>query len=154
RVTIAFGLTASPANCSPPQFCPVYNEYQESGSHTYTWQGVVTTGEFRRDIKGVAVVMNIFGPTFETNASMRYGTKPTISSLSATPAIFDPDNAAQQTISVGWSTPLQNITGTIKIEFLNQSSQSILRTITLMGQTPGTVTTNWDGHADNGTPVA
>jgi flagellar hook assembly protein FlgD len=43
---------------------------------------------------------------------------------------------------------------TVKGEFRNLTSNSILRTVTTASQSAGTVTLTWDGRADNGAWVA
>ncbi len=153
NVTIAFSPQPAgqlPANCDPPQFCLLRDEYQESGPHTFRWSGADGTGRFRSDIRQVAVVT--YRHLFSKNAVVLFGTSPPISNLQVTPSYFGPATGTTQTVSFTLGgTRSANIT----VIFQNQESGSILHTVTLLNQLPGTITTPpWDGRAGNGMWVA
>jgi hypothetical protein len=108
RIIVAFGPTANIVNnCNPPQFCPVGDRYEESGSHKYYWAGVDPSGVFRSDVRGVVVVGHTY--SFAKNAVVVYGTKPVVNSLTVQPPIFSPENADQQ----------------IKVDFTSYQSEAV-----------------------------
>ncbi|MDQ6891116.1 MAG: right-handed parallel beta-helix repeat-containing protein [Acidobacteriota bacterium] len=151
RVTALFaptGLTGP--NCNPPRFCIPLARYEESGPHTIYWGGTDSTGAYRGDAGHLSVFTD--RSSFAANAVVAYGTKPTITNLKVTPAFYGPA-AGTQRIELDLTT-YQNQAVTISIQFLNQTSLSILRTITLSSQPSGHFSTTWDGHADNGMWVA
>jgi flagellar hook assembly protein FlgD len=151
RVTIAFAPTTGVyQTCDPPQFCLVVQRYEESGTHTYYWAGVDATGAVRGEIQGIAIASDHIN--FSKNALVVYGTKPVLSAVAVAPPVFGPA-VGSQTVWFNLST-YQNQPVDVTITFLNQSSLSILRTLHLTGQAPGTVTAVWDGRADNGMLVA
>jgi hypothetical protein len=151
RVTIAFAPTTGVyQTCSPPQFCLVVQRYEESGTHTYYWAGVDATGAERGEIQGIAIASD--HKNFSKNAVVVYGTKPVLSAVAVGPPVFGPA-VGTQTVWFNLST-YQNQPVDMTITFLNQSSLSILRTLHLTGQMPGTVAAVWDGRADNGMLVA
>ncbi|HVT18587.1 MAG TPA: FlgD immunoglobulin-like domain containing protein [Thermoanaerobaculia bacterium] len=154
RVTIAFGPVGTPYgvvdSCAPPQFCLVYQKYEEPGVHSIFWAGVDPTGALRTDIHGVAVITE--RSAFAKNAVVMYGSKPSVLYVRVTPPIFGPATGTQ-TVSFDLSTN-GNQPANVAISFLNQASLSVLRTISLVGVAPGHVTATWDGTADNGMPVA
>jgi flagellar hook assembly protein FlgD len=153
RVSIAFSMTAVlwQGSCDPPpQFCLPAQEYQESGSHTVTWAGVDATGAFRGDVRGIGIVAD--REQFAKNAVIAYGSKPRITNVRVTPPVFGPAVGTQK-VELDLATNL-NQPVELAVSFLNQSSLSTLRTITIPQQPPGHVTVTWDGRADNGMLVA
>jgi flagellar hook assembly protein FlgD len=152
RVSIA--LSQSPVlyqgSCDLPQFCILTEEYQESGSHTVAWAGVDATGAFRGDIRGIGIVTD--RTHFAKNAVIAYGSKPRITNVRVTPPVFGPAVGPQK-VELDLATNL-NQPVEVAVSFLNQSSLSTLRTITVPQQPPGHVTVTWDGRADNGMLVA
>jgi flagellar hook assembly protein FlgD len=153
RVSIAFSQTAVlyQGSCDPPpQFCLPVQEYQESGSHTVTWAGVDATGAFRGDIRGLGIVAE--RDQFAKNAVIAYGSKPRITNVRVTPPVFGPAVGTQK-VEFDLVTNL-NQSVEVAVSFLNQSSLSTLRTVTIPQQAPGHVTVTWDGRADNGMLVA
>jgi flagellar hook assembly protein FlgD len=151
RVTIGISPTSPvPANCNPPQYCPLNQLYQESGPHTFTWAGIDDTGAFRTDLRTLGIVVN--RNTFSQNAVVLYGTKPVMTNLKVTPPVFGPASGGQ-TVSLD-VTSYQSQPVTVTVTFQNQASLSTLRTVSLSGQAPGHVAIPWDGRADNGMLVA
>jgi flagellar hook assembly protein FlgD len=152
RVSIALSQSSVlyQGNCNPPQFCIVTEEYQESGLHTVTWASVDATGAFRGDILGIGIVAD--RNQFAKNAVIAYGSKPRVTNVRVTPPVFGPAVGSQQVefdLTTNLSQPVQ-----VAVSFLNQSSLSTLRTITVPVQPPGHVTVPWDGRANNGMFVA
>jgi len=150
-VTIAVGPTVSIAdNCSPPQYCPVRLRYEEPGAHTVYWAGVDATGAFLAGTRGIAAVSE--RSAFAQNAVVLYGSKPNLNLMKVTPAIFGPA-VGTQAVSFTLGTN-QGQPSNVTVTFLNQSSLSVLRTITQSAVSSGAVTITWDGRADNGMLVA
>jgi len=151
RVTLAFSPPGTFwGDCNPPRFCILDAKYEESGSHTITWAGADPTGAYRGDIAQLALVTD--RKAFSANAVVVFGTKPTVSNVRATPPFYSPA-AGSQTVEFDLAT-YQSQAASITITFLNQTSLSVLRTLTLSNQAPGHVTRTWDGKADNGMAVA
>ena len=150
-VTIAVGPTVNIAdNCSPPQYCVVRLRYEEAGAHTIYWAGVDATGAFLPGIRGIAAISE--RSAFAQNAVVLYGSKPNPIVMNVSPAIFGPA-VGTQAVSFNLGT-YQGQPATVTVTFLNQSSLSVLRTITRSGVASGPVTIPWDGRADNGMLVA
>jgi len=150
-VTIAVGPTVNIAdNCSPPQYCLVRLRYEEAGPHTIYWAGVDGTGAFLPGIRGIAAISE--RSAFAQNAVVLYGSKPNLTLMKVTPAIFGPA-VGTQAVSFTLGT-YQGQPSSVTVTFLNQSSLSVLRTITQSGVSSGAVTVTWDGRADNGMLVA
>jgi flagellar hook assembly protein FlgD len=150
-VTIAVGPTPNIAdNCSPPQYCILHQQYDDGRPHTIFWAGVDNTGTFLPGIIGIAAVSE--RSAFSANAVVSYGTLPQIAALNVEPAVFGPA-AGPQNVGFVLST-YQNKPVDVAITFQNQSSLSILRTVTATGIAPGIVQVPWDGTADNGMLVA
>jgi flagellar hook assembly protein FlgD len=153
RVTIALSSSLPMySNCNPPQFCILQNEFQGSGPHTVRWAGTDPSGRYRPDITKVVVVR--YRDEFPRTATVLSGTKPSISGLQVTPTpIFRPVDGATRTVSFTLST-FNNMSVSYKVEFLNQDSVSVLRTISVASGPPGAKSVVWDGKADNGMFVA
>ena len=150
-VTIAVGPTPNIAdNCSPPQYCILHQQYDDGKPHTIYWAGVDNTGAFLPNIIGVGAVSE--RSAFSANAVVSYGTLPQITVLNVSPAVFGPA-AGPQNVGFVLST-YQNKPVNVVVTFQNQSSLSILRTVTATGIAPGIVQIPWDGTADNGMLVA
>jgi len=150
-MVLGFSPTADVDNlCPAPQYCLIYWVYQESGAHAVSWAGTDNTGKYRSDLQTVAGHCYKDGWAF--NTAMAFGTKPVITNYQVQPPVYGPDSGSQ-TVSLDLST-YTSIQSTVKIEYLNQSSLSVLRTITLNNVNPGHITTTWDGLADNAMRVA
>jgi flagellar hook assembly protein FlgD len=150
RVIVVFTNKAEAVPCGPDDYCWKYNWYQPSGSNTLYWNGVDDTGHFRPDLNRVSVTS--FRSNFPQNAVVLFGSKATMTNLSASPVVFGPAGGTQ-TISFDLAT-YQSQAANVEVTFLNVGSNSILRTITLSNQPAGHLTLNWDGKADNGMWVA
>jgi flagellar hook assembly protein FlgD len=150
RVSIALSTVSSPPQGCDNNVCLAFEKYEESGNHTITWSGTDTTGVYNPSYKIAAIVSS--QSAFQKNVVVVFGTKPNLTNLIVSPPTFGPSNG-MQTVSFDMST-YQNQAAVVKIQFFNQGSLSILRTIDIPNQTPGHVTVNWDGRADNGMFVA
>jgi flagellar hook assembly protein FlgD len=131
--------------------CITDNRYEESGWHTITWAGVDASGVYRAEGFDTATITSNLDH-FSKNAVVLFGTKPTVQNVAINPPVFAPLYVVP-VVSFDLGT-YQNQPVTVTVTFLNQSSLSTLRTITLTGQAPGHVTVPWDGRADNGMFVA
>jgi len=149
-VTVMFSPTDNWPDCNPPRYCLVSNEYG-GPTRTAYWAGVDDTGVLRPDLKYVAKGW-LPGATQYYTASAVFGGKPTIANLALSPPIFSPA-AGSQNVAFDLST-YQNTAVTVTVSYLNQTSLSVLRTMTFTGQVPGHLTLPWDGRADNGTFVS
>lgn len=140
-----------PAGCDPPNVCILYHKYEESGTHTYSWAGVDSAGVFHPDVKGYSLGSN--RAYFAQNAVVVYGTKPVISGslVTVSPPVFMP-GTGNQSVNFTLST-YQNQQATVTVTYMNQSSLSVLRTITA-NVSPGAVSIPFDGRADNNMWVA
>jgi flagellar hook assembly protein FlgD len=132
-------------------------EYQSSGTHELTWYGIGFLDIFLGDAPGLTIIRRT--DIWPRNTTLLYGTAPSISNLTIIPSFFNPASAP---------SPLQNgqmIAGTLtspvgrqvslSVQFMNMSSGSVLRTVTLPAQASGTsFQVHWDGRADNGAWVA
>jgi flagellar hook assembly protein FlgD len=152
--SIIFTTTAEDhiySTCDPTRICPVLRKYEESGAHSFRWSGVDQTGAFRGDEIKRSIAVNE-QQYWTKNAVILYGTKPTITNLRVTPAVYGPA-VGTQSITLDLTT-YQNQSASVSVSFLNQSSLSTLRTVTAANQVPGPVTIPWDGRADNGMWIA
>ncbi|MEO8190351.1 MAG: FlgD immunoglobulin-like domain containing protein, partial [Acidobacteriota bacterium] len=140
-----------PSGCSiPPDFCMPAGEYQESGTFTVTWPGLDPAGVLRKDIK--AIVLELRTDTFSKNAVVLFGSKPVLTNLRVDPPSYGPAGG-NQVVSFDVTT-YQTAPVSATVTFRNQSSMSVLRTLTAASQPPGHISIPWDGHADNGMWVA
>ncbi len=146
----SLGAGAATPSCTPPNVCIFLRKYEEAGSHTVSWAGVDQEGVFRPEVRNVGVLNG--QAEFSKNAVVLYGTKPTVTGVRVDPPVLGPI-LGTQTVSFDFTT-YQAQAADVSIEYLNQGSKSILRTILLPGRTPGHVTAVWDGRADNGMLVA
>jgi hypothetical protein len=153
RVTIVFdrdGTGLITHDCNFPRYCLVNSKYEESGAHTVYWSGTDSTGALRGDLTRVAVSTDQY--LFSKNAVVQFGSKPTITSPRVTPPLLGPALGSQNiTFTLG---TYQSQPAAVTVTILNQSSVSVLRTITVPSQAAGAVTIVWDGRADNGMLVA
>jgi flagellar hook assembly protein FlgD len=152
---VSIGLTPNangqvPSNCNTPNFCLAFNKYEESGPHTVAWAGVDDTGIYRPDIRKIGVVTQRY--LFSKNAVVVFGTKPAVTNVTVTPAVFGPARGTQ-TVAFDLAT-YQNQTVSVAVSFLNQTSRSVLRAISLPNEPAGHQTAVWDGRADNGVLMA
>lgn len=131
-------------------------DYQSSGAHEVFWYG--------RGYDSVWYIGNTTGLTvirrndvWPRNMTLVYGTAPAVSYLTIPWLVFNPGaattllNGAEFRMTV---STFQSRTVTVKGEFKNLSSSSILRTVTTAPQAAGQVVLNWNGRADNGAWVA
>lgn len=151
RVSIGFGPgTPVQAHCNPPNFCLLYNQYQDSRPRTIQWAGVDETGALRPDLRGVGVMT--MHHEFSKNAIVLYGSAPTVMSVESHPPVIGPaTGSAEITFDL---TTYDDEPVDVTIQFRNQESLSDLRTITAPATLPGPVSIEWDGRADNGMLVA
>ena len=130
------------------------NEYQSTGAHEYAWYGWSVGNAYVAGLPYMTVVRQF--DVIDRNATVVYGMAATISVTAIQPPIFNP---AAGTTTVGQDyqvavTSYSNRQVTLKAEFRNASSGSILRTINMGPSAPGNLTIHWDGRADNGEWVA
>ncbi len=155
NVTISvFNKGLSSFECDQPAqkaLCLVNRSYEESGPHTFTWAGVDATGVYRANLYSLLSVTTI-RDRFARNAVVLFGTKPTVQNVAVNPPAFTVGSTTS-TVAFALET-YQHQSADITVTFLNQSSLSTLRTITLATQAPGQITVPWDGRADNGAFVA
>ncbi len=155
RVSVAaYNSRYSGTDCNQPvegALCAVNRRYEESGPHTFTWAGVDATGVYRANLY-TALDLTTLRDRFAKNAVVLFGTKPTVQNVAVNPPALAP-LVTMTTVSFDLTT-YQNQPADITVTFLNQSSLSTLRTITLPAQSPGHITVLWDGRADNGMFVA
>ena len=135
-------------SCSLPQMCLVYNRYEEMGAHSVSWAGVDSAGSSHPEMNQMVVVSR--RTLFPKNAVVVYGTRPSVTNVFATPRVV---SAGTLNLTLDLAT-FQNVTSSITVTFLNQTSLTVLRTITVPTQAPGHVTIPWDTRADNGMLVA
>ncbi len=133
--------------CSlPDSFCFPAGEYRESGTHTGWWAGVDPAGAFRGNIGSIVLLRG--DGSFSQNAVVLFGTRPTLGNLVVEPPNYNP-GSGPQTVALDVSS-FQNQPVTVSVEFFNQESRSVLRTVTATGKPAGHVAIPWDGRADNG----
>jgi flagellar hook assembly protein FlgD len=134
--------------CNPPNVCLTNEKYEESGTHSLTWAGTNSSGGFAAGPNLTKVTVDSWRTDWPKNAVVLFGTKPAISNVGATPAMFGPTVGTEQ-IAFDLST-FQSQSVPVTITVINHASLSVLRSITLTNQAPGHVTASWDGRADNG----
>ncbi len=151
QISIALApWTSAGGNCDPPQFCPILDQFVPAGTYTFRWSGLDPTGVYRTDMVGIGVLLHKF--TWPANGVLLFGSKPTLTNVTVTPAVYGPANGPQQ---VEFDlTAYQNQPAEITVTFTNLSSSSVLRTVSIPSQAPGHATIPWDGRADNGMWVA
>jgi len=140
-------------DCAQPtgtSFCPVFDRYESSGSHTFHWVGLNHLGQY------VGEAVNRIGffssrGTFAKNAAVLFGTQPTLTGMVLDPVRFE--SGASQTATVSFGTYLSH-PAAVQVTYQNLQTQSVLRTITLGNQSPGAAVATWDGRGDNGVLVA
>jgi flagellar hook assembly protein FlgD len=130
--------------------------YQAGGSHEFIWYG--RSWDDAWDLgksTGVTVVRR--NDIWPRSLTLVYGTAPTISNLVISMPVFNPASSAGgfggEVFSISLST-FQSRSVTVKGEFRNLVSNSVLRTTITSPQAAGVATLNWDGRADNGAWVA
>ena len=118
---------------------------------TVYFGGADPSGRYVADAENFTAAWSLRS-NFAKNAIVLYGTKPVITNLTLTPAMYGPD-VSDQDVEFDLATYLnQNVT--ITLTFVNQASVSALRTVTLTNHAPGHVLASWDGLADSGMWVA
>jgi flagellar hook assembly protein FlgD len=148
-VTVAMGPTQQ-ATCNPPNFCLYNAVYQEAGTHSIAWAGTDTTGAFRPDIVKIMVFSD--QRLFPLGAVMVFGRIPSVTNVHVTPPDFGPMNGTQ--VASFTLATYQSQAVAVTVSFLNQTSLSTLRTISIPSQAPGNINVTWDGRADDGSLVA
>jgi flagellar hook assembly protein FlgD len=155
NVTISvFGTRLTSNECNQPPdkaLCLVKRKYEECGPHTFIWAGVDATGVYRANAYSLLSITTV-RDRFARNAVVVFGTKPTVQNVAVNPPAFAVGSTTP-TVSLDLGTH-RNQLADVTISFLNQSSLSTLRTITLNAQSPGHIAAWWDGRADNGVFVA
>ena len=157
RVTIALTseILYKGFSCENPPpsgaLCLVNRKYEESGAHTFVSAGVDVAGVYRAGGFKYLTLVTERG-VFAKNAVVLFGSKPTVQNLVVTAPVLAPGQN-ESTVAFDLGT-FQSQPADVTVTFLNQSSVSVLRTITLPAQSPGHVTVPWDGRADNGMCVA
>ncbi|HEY2092418.1 MAG TPA: FlgD immunoglobulin-like domain containing protein [Thermoanaerobaculia bacterium] len=150
RVYVVFSVNTETQPCGSTDYCFENQVYEPSGRKTVYWSGVDDAGVLRTDLNHATTAC--FVTTFPKNAVILYGSKPTVGPVSVTAPYYGPAFGTQ---TVGFDlTTYQSQVATIQVTFKNQSTGSILRTVTQQGQAAGHVTITWDGRADNGMWVA
>ena len=139
-------------DCTAPTYCVALNRFEESGSHTFQWSGLSSSGGLLGDPLYLRIISS--RASFPKNVVVVYGTRPNISTtVQAMPSQFRPDWGSGQSVTLDFST-FQGQSASVQLEFMNLASQSTLRTVVFAGQSPGHFTWVWDGRADNGMRVA
>src|SRR5262249_5257889 len=154
RVSIMFRKDQSIVDndCTAPTYCVALNRFEESGPHTFQWSGLGTSGGLLGDPLYLRIISS--RASWPRNVVVVYGTRPSISAtVQAVPSQFRPDFGPGQNVTLDFST-FQSQGASVKLEFMNLATQSILRTVVLNSQNPGHFTWVWDGRADNGMRVA
>jgi flagellar hook assembly protein FlgD len=151
RIWIAFSpYRPVPAHCDAPNFCLLMDSYEESGVHTIEWAGVDDLGRFRPDVASVGIVSG--RSRFSQNAVVLFGMKPGVGNVRVNPPVFGPA-VGQLAVTFDLGAP-QGQAVDIQVKFMNQESLSVLRTLSLPGQSAGAKSVTWDGRAENGMWVA
>jgi flagellar hook assembly protein FlgD len=151
----ATSLAETPLTCAPASEC-IAQEYQAPGPHEVVWYGTSLTGA---DISH-APRLTAFrrGDIWPKNVVFAYGMAPRLSNLTITPILFNPGSApltlAGQELRLTVVTANASWNASLKAEFRNRSSGSVLRTITTASASAGSQAVVWDGRADNGAFVA
>ena len=156
-LVVAKMATASEGSGECDNYC-LLSEYQASGAHEIVSFGRSISGADVSAIPYVLIVRKY--DSIEKNLTVVYG-MPVTMSVTITRPMFNP---AAGTTGAGGSPLLQEYhltvgtyggrQVTIKAQFRNTSSNSILRTIDLGPVTAGNIVLAWDGRADSGVWVA
>jgi flagellar hook assembly protein FlgD len=130
-------------------------EYQASGNHEISWYGRSINGTF---LAGAGITIIRRTDIWPRNVTLLYGSAPVISNLAFSSAVFNPASAPSplangEAITMTLTSPASRPVS-VKAEFRNITSGSILRTISTALQPAGTFEIDWDGRADNGAWVA
>ena len=151
----ATSLNETPLSCAPSE-C-VAQDYQAPGPHEVVWyNGFSLSGADISQAPRLIVFRR--GDIWPKNLVFAYGLAPLLYGLTITPILFNPASvplpltgqefrATVTTANTAW-------TASLKAEFRNRSSGSVLRTITTSSAPAGTRVVTWDGRADNGVFVA
>ncbi|HEV2719129.1 MAG TPA: FlgD immunoglobulin-like domain containing protein [Thermoanaerobaculia bacterium] len=151
----ATSLSETPLSCSPSE-C-VAQEYQPPGPHEVVWHsGLSLNGTDISQLSRLTVFRR--GDIWPKNLVFAYGLAPLMTGLTINPILFNPASsplplAGQQfSVTVRPANPAWTVS--LKAEFRNRSSGTILRTVTTTPAAAGAQTVTWDGRADNGAFVA
>ncbi|MGH9315576.1 MAG: Ig-like domain-containing protein [Thermoanaerobaculia bacterium] len=127
----------------------IYDSYDHTGDHTFTWMGTDSSGRFL-PFAGHLQICRCLSPALSPNYAIVYGTAPTMGSVRMTPAVYDPTRGSQSLdFEVGSAVGGLGVT----VQIVNQASASVLRTFT-QALSSGHATLTWDGRSDNGLLVA
>jgi FlgD Ig-like domain len=131
-------------------------EYQAPGPHEAVWYGSSVSGVDISNSPRLIVLRR--GDVWPKNLVLAYGLAPRLSDLTVTPALFNPASAplplsGEEFRFNVWSANSASVVS-VRAEFRNRSSGSILRTITTSALPVGSRLIVWDGRADNGAFVA
>ena len=151
----ATSLNETPLSCSPSE-C-VAQEYQAPGPHEVVWyNGFSLSGADISQLPRLIVFRR--GDIWPKNLVFAYGFAPLLTGLTITPVLFNPAAVplplAGQELRANVTTANAAWTVSLKAEFQNRSSGTVLRTITTAAGPAGSQAVVWDGRADNGAFVA
>ena len=151
----ATSLNETPLSCSPSE-C-VAQEYQAPGPHELVWyNGLSLSGA---DIsQSPRLIVFRRGDIWPKNLVFAYGFAPLLTALTINPVLFNPAAVplplTGQELRANATTANAAWTVSLKAEFRNRSSGTVLRTITTAAGPAGSRAVVWDGRADNGAFVA
>jgi hypothetical protein len=148
-VSLMLGPVGMPLGCVPPTYCPVNKALMQAGTHQFVWNGIDAQGNFRGDIVGVKAGEDVGIPI---GGVVVWGRVPTVTSVRVSPPRYGPSNGTQN-LTFTLAT-YQNQSVPLTITYVNQGSQSALKTIPIPSQAPGPISVTWDGRADDGSLVA
>lgn len=144
-------LSPTPEVCDTPSFCTEQDVYRPPGVNRWRWSGLDPANVFRADARTIRIMNG--QKNFSRNAIVLYGTKADITTPVTGVPLAVRSGSDNQTVALDFVT-FQNQPASVKFDFKNLASNSILRSVVLSGQPPGHVSWNWDVSADNGMPVA
>jgi flagellar hook assembly protein FlgD len=142
-------LSCAPSEC-------VADEYQAPGPHEIVWYGSSLSGADISQLPRLIVFRR--GDIWPKNLVLAYGIAPRLDSLTISPVLFNPASVplplGGQELRVNVTIASAASTASLKAEFRNRASGSILRTIINPSAPAGSQAIVWDGRADNGAFVA
>lgn len=147
-------LAPTPTTCDSPSFCTEKDQYRPPGLNVWRWSGLDSANTYRTDIQTMRIIHRT--KSFSINAIVVYGTKLSIVQPVKAVPLAVRSGADGQTITLSFTVPaFQMQSATVKLEFKNLVSNSILRTYSQSGVPAGQqFSWTWDVRADNGMPVA
>jgi flagellar hook assembly protein FlgD len=139
-----------PGEVPAPVVCVNGIEFKPSGSHIFRWPGTYTNGLYLAGMDCTGVLFNLYN--FPENTVVLFGTAPSITYPLFSPTLFDPAFGPQE-ITFTLST-YQGQAATITVDVISQEELSVVRTLTLPGLSPGSITIPWDGEGVSEVPLA